>query len=174
MNWIDIVILVVWAASASWGASMGLLQMGVHLVMVAVGLALASRLAPTVGGILAPVTDSENAQTVGAFIVIFVILFIAGGVASFMLRTVLGIIPLFGTANKLGGLAVGVLIGFLLLSGILTGIQRFPVRDAQKTIDESTLGAFLADNFDVVIRGVGLIPGGWDNKLEKLKPSKQE
>ena len=168
MNWIDIVILVVWAGTATWGASMGLLQMGVHLVVVAAGLALASRLAPTVGGLLAPVTDNENAQTVGAFIVVFVILFIAGGVVSFMLRTVLGIVPFFGTANKLGGLAVGVLIGFLLLSGILTGMQKFPVRDMQETIDESTLGSFLADNFDVVIRGVGLIPGGWDDKLEKL------
>ncbi len=34
-------------------------------------------------------------------------------------------------------------------------------------------GAYLgsddgADNFDVVIRGVGLIPGDWDNQLENL------
>ena len=36
-------------------------------------------------------------------------------------------------------------------------------------IDESALGAFMADNFDVVIRGVRLIPGDWDNELEKLQ-----
>ena len=35
-------------------------------------------------------------------------------------------------------------------------------------IDESPLGSFLADHFDVVIRGVGLIPGDWDNELDKL------
>ena len=168
MNWVDIVILVVWAGTASWGASMGLLQMGVHLVVVALGLAISSRIAPTVGGLFSVVTDNENAQSVAGFIAVFLILFIAGGVVSFWLRMVLGIIPFFGSFNKLGGLIIGVAVGFLLLSGILTGIQKFPVGDAQQTIDDSKLGSFLADNFDVVIRGIKLIPGEWDDELEKL------
>jgi hypothetical protein len=62
------------------------------------------------------------------------------------------------------------LIGFVLLSGVLTNVQRFPVRDYDQTIDESALGSFLADNFDVVIRGVKLIPGDWDDELDKLSP----
>ena len=168
MNWVDIAILVVWAGTASWGASMGLLQMGVHLVVVAVGLAIASRIAPTVGDLFSVVTDNENAQSAAGFIAVFLILFIAGGVASFWLRMILGIIPFFGSFNKLGGLIVGVAVGFLLLSGILTGIQKFPIGDAEQTIDDSKLGSFLADNFDVVIRGIGLIPGEWDDELDKL------
>ncbi|HIB10940.1 MAG: CvpA family protein [Dehalococcoidia bacterium] len=168
MNWVDIAILVVWAGTASWGASMGLLQMGVHLVVVAVGLAIASRIAPTVGDLFSVVTDNENAQSAAGFIAVFLILFIAGGVVSFWLRMILGIIPFFGSFNKLGGLIVGVAVGFLLLSGILTGIQKFPIGDAEQTIDDSKLGSFLADNFDVVIRGIGLIPGEWDDELDKL------
>ena len=168
MNWVDIAILVVWAGTASWGASMGLLQMGVHLVVVAVGLAISSRIAPTVGDLFSVVTDNENAQSAAGFIAVFLILFIAGGVVSFWLRMILGIIPFFGSFNKLGGLIIGVAVGFLLLSGILTGIQKFPIRDAQQTIDDSKLGSFLADNFDVVIRGIGLIPGEWDDELDKL------
>ena len=168
MNWVDIAILVVWAGTASWGASMGLLQMGVHLVVVAVGLAISSRIAPTVGDLFSVVTDNENAQSAAGFIAVFLILFIAGGVVSFWLRMILGIIPFFGSFNKLGGLIVGILVGFLLLSGILTGIQKFPIKDAQQTIDDSRLGSFLADNFDVVIRGIGLIPGEWDDELDKL------
>ena len=168
MNWVDIAILVVWAGTASWGASMGLLQMGVHLVVVAVGLAIASRIAPTVGDLFSVVTDNENAQSAAGFIAVFLILFIAGGVVSFWLRMILGIIPFFGSFNKLGGLIVGVAVGVLLLSGILTGIQKFPIGDAEQTIDDSTLGSFLADNFDVVTRGIGLIPGEWDDELDKL------
>ena len=168
MNWVDIAILVVWAGTASWGASMGLLQMGVHLVVVAVGLAIASRIAPTVGDLFSVVTDNENAQSAAGFIAVFLILFIAGGVVSFWLRMILGIIPFFGSFNKLGGLIVGVAVGFLLLSGILTGIQKFPIGDAEQTIADSKLGSFLADNFDVVIRGIGLIPGEWDDELDKL------
>jgi len=147
---------------------MGLLQMGVHLVVVAVGLAIASRIAPTVGDLFSVVTDNENAQSAAGFIAVFLILFIAGGVVSFWLRMILGIIPFFGSFNKLGGLIVGVAVGFLLLSGILTGIQKFPIGDAEQTIDDSKLGSFLADNFDVVIRGIGLIPGEWDDELDKL------
>ena len=147
---------------------MGLLQMGVHLVIVAVGLAIASRIAPTVGDLFSVVTDNENAQSAAGFIAVFLILFIAGGVVSFWLRMILGIIPFFGSFNKLGGLIVGVAVGFLLLSGILTGIQKFPIGDAEQTIDDSKLGSFLADNFDVVIRGIGLIPGEWDDELDKL------
>jgi len=144
------------------------LQMGVHLVVVAVGLAIASRIAPTVGDLFSVVTDNENAQSAAGFIAVFLILFIAGGVVSFWLRMILGIIPFFGSFNKLGGLIVGVAVGFLLLSGILTGIQKFPIGDAEQTIDDSKLGSFLADNFDVVIRGIGLIPGEWDDELDKL------
>ena len=168
MNWIDIAILAVWGISALWGFSAGLLQVVVPFVSLVVGLALSSRIGDSVGNIFSGFTDNENAQTVAGFILIFAVLFVLGGITSFMARSVLRIIPLFGLANSLAGMAAGVLVGFLLLSGILTGIQRFPFEDLDETIDESALGTFLADNFDVVIRGVKLIPGDWDNELNKL------
>ena len=168
MNWIDIAILVVWGITALWGFSAGLLQTVVPLISLVVGLALSSRIGDSVGNVFSGFTDNENAQTVGGFILVFGVLFIAGTVLGFMIRNVMRFIPLFGLANSMAGMAVGVLVGFLLLSGVLTGVQRFPVRDLDKTIDESALGTFLADNFDVVIRGAKLIPGDWDNELEKL------
>ena len=170
MNWVDIVILVVWGITTLWGYSAGLLQILVPFISLIVGLALSSRIGDSVGEMFSGVTDNENAQTIAGFVLVFGVIFIAGGIISFMARRVLGIIPLFGFANSLAGMAVGLLIGFVLLSGILTNVQRFPVRDYDKTIDESALGAFLADNFDVVIRGVKLIPGDWDDELDKLTP----
>jgi uncharacterized membrane protein required for colicin V production len=142
----------------------------VPFVSLIVGLALSSRIGDSVGELFTVVTDNENAQTVAGFLLVFGVLFIAGGILSFMARRSLGIIPLFGFANSLAGMAVGLLIGFVLLSGVLTNVQRFPVRDYDETIDESALGAFLADNFDVVIRGVKLIPGDWDDELDQLTP----
>ncbi len=170
MNWVDIVILVVWGVTALWGYSAGILQILVPFVSLIVGLALSSRIGDSVGELFTVVTDNENAQMVAGFLLVFGVLFIAGGILSFMARRSLGIIPLFGFANSLAGMAVGLLIGFVLLSGILTNVQRFPVRDYDETIDESALGAFLADNFDVVIRGVKLIPGDWDDELDQLTP----
>ena len=168
MNWVDIVIVVVWGVTAAWGYSRGLFGVLVPLISLVVGLALASRIGDSVGQMFSGFTDNENAQTVAGFILIIAVLLISGWAISFLIRSVLGIIPLFGFVNSLGGMAVGILIGFLLLSGVLTNIQKFPVRDYDKTIDESKLGAFLADNFDVVIRGLKLIPGDWDNEIDKL------
>jgi len=47
-------------------------------------------------------------------------------------------------------------------------VQKYPVKDLEVDIDESKLGTFLADQFDVVIRGVGILPGDWDDELENL------
>ena len=168
MNWIDAVVLVVWGVTALWGFSSGLIRLSISLLVVIVGLALSSRIAGDVGNMFSGLTDSEGAQTVGGFILIFLGIFIIGAIASFWIGALLRFLPIFGLANRFGGLAVGVIIGFLLVSGILTGVQRFTDR-VDDDIDESALGAFMADNFDVVIRGVRLIPGDWDNELEKLQ-----
>ena len=168
MNWVDIVIVVVWGVTALWGYSKGLFGVLVPLISLAAGLALASRIGDSVGQMFSSVTDNENALTVAGFVLIIVVILIAGGVISSAISKVLGIIPLFGLANSLSGMAAGILIGFLLLSGILTNIQRFPVGNYDQTINESKLGTFLADNFDVVIRGLKLIPGDWDDEIDKL------
>ena len=168
MNWIDIVILVVWGVTALWGFSSGLLKILVLFFSLVIGLALSSRIGDSVGELFSGLTDNENAQTIAGFLLILVVLFVAGGIISFMASKVLGIIPLFGLVNSLSGMAVGLLVGFLLISGVLTAIQKFPIRDLDQTIDESKLGTFMADQFDVVVRGVKLIPGDWDDELGKI------
>ena len=167
MNWIDAVIVIVWIITALWGFSTGALRIIIPLVAVIVGLALSSRIAEDVGNIFSGLTDSEGAQAIGGFILIFLGLFLLSAIASFWLGMVLRFLPLFGFANRLAGLAVGVIIGFLVLSGVLTGAQKFTDR-ADEDIDASALGVFLADNFGVVIRGVKLIPGDWDDELRDL------
>jgi len=164
MNWVDILVLVVLGLTALWGVKVGFLRMVVLLFMVVVGLALSSRIASPVGNILGLFTDNENFQTVGAFIAIYLALFIVGIILSTLLRTALNIVPLGGTANNVAGIVVGLILGFVLISGLLTGMQKFPVGGADKAIDQSPLGSLLADNFDVVLRGIKLIPGDWDKK----------
>ena len=168
MNWIDIVILVVWGVTALWGFSSGLLKILVLFFSLVIGLALSSRIGDSVGELFSGLIDNENAQTIAGFLLILVVLLAAGGIISFMASKVLGIIPLFGLVNSLSGMAVGLLVGFLLISGVLTAIQKFPIRDLDQTIDESKLGTFMADQFDVVVRGVKLIPGDWDDELDKI------
>jgi len=167
MNWIDAVVLIGWGVTAGWGFAAGLVRIVIPLVAVIVGLALSSRIAEDVGNLFSGLTDSEATQAIAGFVLIFLGLFILSAIASFWIGMVVRFIPLAGLANKLAGMAVGLVIGFLLLSGVLTGVQRFSDR-VDDDIDESALGSFLADNFDVVTRGVKLIPGDWDDQLKDL------
>jgi len=140
----------------------------IPLGVAIVGLAISSRVAGDVGNIFSRLTDSEDIQTAAGFVLVFLGLFIVGWVVSYWLRKVLGLIPLFGLANRFGGMAAGILVGFLLLSGVLTGVQKYSFYNMEERIDGSALGSFMADNFDVVIRGAKLIPGDWDDRLGKL------
>ena len=165
MNWLDIAILLSWALMAAWGGSVGLMTIIFHLVTLAVSLAVASRIGPLLGGLFAPLSEREEVQTVAGFVVVFAVLFIASGVISFMMRRVLGFVPFFGTANRLGGMAIGVLAGFVVISGLLVGVQKLQAEDVDETIGNSAFGSFLVDHFDVVIRGIKLIPGDWENDI---------
>jgi len=168
MNWVTILVLVVWGLTAFWGYRTGLIRMVVPLVVVLVGLALSSRIAGPVGNLFSFVSENENVQTVAAFIAIIIVLLVIAAWLSSLMRTAIGIIPLAGLANGLAGAAVGIIIGFVILSGILTGLQKFPVGTIREDISESRLGSFLADNFDVVIRGLGLIPRDWNQRARDL------
>jgi hypothetical protein len=168
MNWIDLLVLVVWGVTALWGFKTGIIRMVVPLVVVLVGLAFASRIAEPVGNLFSFVSENENIQTVAAFIAIFLALFVLGGILGNVVKSAISIVPLAGLANSLVGAFIGILIGFVLLSGILTGLQKFPLGGISEKIDDSALGTFLADNFDVVTRGIKLIPGDWNQKARGI------
>ncbi|MFQ6026391.1 MAG: CvpA family protein, partial [Dehalococcoidia bacterium] len=60
MNWVDILVLVILGIAAYKGFKSGLIRMGVFLVVMAVGLALSSRLAKPIGDLLPSFTDNER------------------------------------------------------------------------------------------------------------------
>ena len=166
MVWLDIAIVVVWAAAGLWGFFNGVLGLVLPFIGMAFGLALGSRYGETLGSIFSVITDNEDAQRLTGFLIIVVVCSVAGGILAFMTRSFLSVIPVANMANRLLGLAVGVILGFVLLSGIFTGLQRYPVNDVDVKIEDSKLAVFLADNFDTIIRGVRLIPSDWDDELK--------
>lgn len=168
MNWVDIAILVVWGIAALWGLWAGLLRMLLPLVVAAVGLVLASHFAEPVGNLFTPFTSDENLQTIAAFLAIFIVLLVVAALVSFTLHAIISRFVVFGLIDRLLGMVVGILAGFVLLSGVLTAIQKFPVAGIEDDISDSTLGVFLADHFDVVTRGIKLIPSDWDDKVKKF------
>ena len=174
MNWVDILVLVVWGLMALWGFKSGFIGMIVPLVVIILGLALSSRIAEPVGNLFSFLSENENVQTIIAFIAIFLALILFSGWLSVLLQKISKFIPLAGPVNRLSGMVIGVFVGFLFLSGILTGLQHFPVGQVQTDIAESPLGTFMADGFGVTIRAVKLVPGDWDEKARGLQSGLQD
>ncbi len=174
MNWVDILVLVVWGLMALWGFKSGFIGMVVPLVVIILGLALSSRIAEPLGNLFSFLSDNENVQTIIAFIAIFLALILLSAWLSALLQTVSKVIPLAGPVNNLSGMIIGVFVGFLFLSGILTGLQHFTAGQIQEDINESPLGTFMADNFSVTLRAVKLVPGDWDEKAKGFQSGLQD
>ena len=162
MNWIDITVLVVLALAVFWGFRTGLIGMLVPLAVILLGLAFGGRAIGPLGSLFSFISQNENVQTALGYAAFFLLLVIGAVILGNLLRAVITKIPLTGTVNNLAGAVVGLLIGCVLLSGILTGLQKFPVGGLDEAIEDSASGTFLADRFDAVARGVGLIPRAWD------------
>ena len=170
MGWLGILILVVWGLMTLWGWKRGLIGLAIPLLMVVVGLAVSSRLAEPVGNLFSAITDDEALQTGLAFVGIFACLFLLSVIGSSFLRRLVGIAPFGDRVDRLGGALVGFLVGFALLSGLLVGLQKYPIGSSGETIGASPVASFMADSFGAVVRAVGLIPGDWVEKARDLLP----
>ena len=165
MNWIDAVILIVWAFTAMAGAWAGFLGMVIPLLVIIVWLAVASRVAEDLAEIFSGITDNEYGQTIAAYVLILVAVFIVGGIINVFAGRLLRLLPVAALVNRIGGVAAGIAVGFLLLSWALTGVQKYTDR-ADDSIDESPLATFITDNFNVAITAVRLVPGDWDDEID--------
>lgn len=157
MNWLDIAILAMIGSIALAGLGMGGVNIAVTGAGVLAGIALSSRLQEQVRPLISRFTENDNAAELGAFIAIFIIVLIASVVVGFVARSLLKSLML-GWMDKLLGLGLGVVVSLAIGSAVLSTVQGYPVLGLEDTIDESTLGTFLADNFDVVLRTLRFVP----------------
>ena len=170
MVWLDILILVVWGLLTLWGWKRGLIGFAMPLLMVVVGLAVSSRLAEPVGNLFSAVTDDEALQTGLAFVGIFALLFLLSVIGSSFLRRLVGVAPFGDKVDRLGGALLGLLVGFALLSGLLVGLQKYPIGNSREVIAGAPVASLMADNFGAVVRAIGLIPGDWVDKARDFLP----
>ncbi len=157
MNWLDIVILATVAVVALMGLGMGGISVAVTGAGILAGIALATRLQDDVRPLFSRFIDSGNGAEIAAFAVVLVLALIGAAVVGAVARLILRTLML-GWLNRIAGLGLGVVIAFALGSAVLSTIQGYPVYDMERTIGDSVLGSFLADNFDVVLRGLKFVP----------------
>ena len=126
MNWLDIAFLAVLAGAGFIGLKNGLLGMLVGLVALYLGWTFGSQFALIVAGLI---DDDPELQSWIGFIVYGLIVAAALAGAGIIWRVVRPLLKfltvgLSAVVDRVGGLAIGLLLGVLLCAGIIVGLAR--------------------------------------------------
>lgn len=139
MGWIDLAVLALLAVAVFMGFRKGLVQEMVGIAALAAAFVAAvifnRQAAHLLRGIV-PSIPEHIAPTVG-FIAVFLAVFLAITVVGWLMSKLIKATPL-DLADKLGGMAVGLLKGALIISVLLLLLAMVPLpRDASEKLDRS-------------------------------------
>ena len=157
MNWVDVLILFVWATSALLGW-----QFGVFGVVCSVAaLFVASILAAPVGELFYFLPGDKPVQAMVGFVVVFTLELGAVRLVASVWNPVTSMVPLVGFANKLAGGIVGFVFGFLLLLLVAAAVQRLPASGLRATVNtaiaRSALSPLVVNDYNLFDQLVDLI-----------------
>lgn len=130
MNLFDVVVLLLLVFAAFRGKATGLVRQIISCVALVLGVWLSWKIGPAVGSMF--VEDEKLAVLVG-FIVVFVLVVVALGVAGFLVKGVFRIAGL-GVLDSWLGLAISVIKFWAVASVLCYWASELP--EAQKTIEE--------------------------------------
>jgi len=126
MNWIDIVLIVIFALGLFLGLKTGLIGAAILTAGVIVGWLVAGQLADEVGGIFDGSPGGDTWVTVVSYVIIValsvVIFRIAGKIAKPILT--IGTLGASSMVDRLGGLALGLIIGLAVSAAVITVTAR--------------------------------------------------
>ena len=159
MNWLDIVIIIFLAITTITGLSKGLIKTIIPLVGVIVAVVLAGRFYGSVGGWLSHWLHSDSQANIVGFAIIFVIVVIVSLIIASLLSKFLSLL-LLGWIDKLGGAALGFVIGGFVIGAILTIITRYNFPGMEGTVQNSSLASFFVAHFNMVLP---LLPKGFND-----------
>lgn len=124
MNWLDFLIIAILLVTVLWGFITGLIDMAFAVIGAALGWWLAGQYAGELSGMLG-VTAGSPVDTFVSSIAYPLIVAVAGAVvylAGKILRPfiIIGTLGMATVADKLGGAAVGLLIGLVAAVAVIT------------------------------------------------------
>jgi len=159
-NWLDLIIFVIVAAAVIKGIRAGLIRSVFNVAGLVIGfLAAVSYYAPAGSMILRHINLPQIIADVLSFIVIFAVTTAAVHLVG-SLVAVLTKIRLFRFADRVGGSAAGLLIGFILVGIILIMITAFPLFNGfHDQVEESYLAPTIVENTQQAYEELGkLLP----------------
>ena len=126
MNWIDIGFVVVLVFGAIIGLRTGLIGAAVIAVALVIGWYLAGLISPAVGDLFEGARTVKTIITTLLYVLLMsIVLAIAENVARWVKRlSAVATLGLSSLADRLGGAALGLVIGFILASALLLALAR--------------------------------------------------
>jgi uncharacterized membrane protein required for colicin V production len=123
MNWLDFVLIGIFAVALLQGLKLGLLGAAVTAIGAVVGWQLAGQLSDDVGGLFGGAGDTVT--TVVAYIIVVVLSMAAIRFVYKIVRPFLIVIPIVPLADRLGGVALGLVAGLAIAGAVVIILVRF-------------------------------------------------
>ena len=151
MNWLDWILITIVAMGAYTGFKVGVIQAALVFVAMFVGWVFAGQVSNKVGGLFDTSLSNDTIVTVATYAVLMITAIIISGFVAKIVKPILSIFTLGLTsmADKLGGLALGLLVGFVMVLAV------------------SIAGARLTYDFDPGILD-GNLPAGITKQLPEI------
>ena len=127
MNWLDIVLLVIFALGLYQGLKTGLIGAAILVAGAFIGWALAGQLSDDVGAMFEDSLNSDTLVTVVSYaIIISGSIFVAKTIGKILRPALTALtLGLAGMVDKLGGILLGALMGAAVAAIVITGLARF-------------------------------------------------
>jgi membrane protein required for colicin V production len=138
MTWVDLAVVAILALTAFGGFRRGFIFEVAVILGSIVAFAVARQEYPDVRSVIAQVAPHSTWATVIAYLVVFLIVW---GAIMVVARWVRRLVRTFGLGplDRLGGTAIGVLQGLLLVELLLYLGERVPATDIRRAVTQATL-----------------------------------
>ena len=166
MHWLDIIVLILWGLMVVWGARAGITGIAIKLLAVVAAALAGSWLGPKIGGMIIPSDALGSVPGFVGYFLVSVAVFIVFAAAGGWISRALGFVPLIGSLNRLGGAAVGLLIGILLSIGVLLGLKQLEYETTDEAMSDAPIAGFVVDNLGFAAQAARLVPQDWEVELK--------
>ena len=142
MNWLDFAIIAVLIVSALFGMRYGLIKAAIMAVGIFIGWLFAGQFADKVGEPFADSLQNDTLVTVLSYAIIMVAAIIVASITAKIIKPLLTVftLGLSGLVDKLGGLALGVVMGIAISGALIVGLARFTYNFDPETLVASIPG----------------------------------
>ena len=140
MNWLDWIFIVVIVLGAYTGLKVGLIQAALVFFAMFIGWVFAGQVSNKVGGIFDISLSNDTIITVTTYVVLMIVAIAVSGFVARIVKPILSIFTLGITsmADKLGGLALGLLLGSVIVLAVVIAGARLTYDFDTKILDRNT------------------------------------